>query len=323
MAVVELGYLGTPPTECRDGVVAVGNFDGVHRGHAALVDVARAMASRVGGPVVPVTFDPHPLQLLAPDRYQPPLTTVAERARLLQTVGADHVIVLRTTPELLALSPEYFFETLVARAIRARGVVEGFNFRFGHNRAGSNDTLRALCVKTAIEFQEVPAFELDGRPVSSSRVRDAVAAGDMTEATTLLGRPYRLSGVVGTGMKRGRTIGFPTANLHEVATLIPVDGVYAVSVTTATGRYAGAAHVGPNVTFGEHVRQVEVYLIDFSGDLYGQELSCDFVARVRGTQKFSSVDELVGQMRRDVERAGDVVAACGVATPQAAATVSR
>ena len=307
MAVVALGYLGAPPADCRGGVVAVGNFDGVHRGHAALVAAARAMAGRVGGPVVPVTFDPHPLQLLAPERYQPPLTTVAERARLLQTIGADHVIVLRTTPELLALSPEYFFETLVAGAVRARGVVEGFNFRFGHNRAGSNDTLRALCADAGIEFQDVPAFELAGRPVSSSRVRDAVAAGDMAEATKLLGRPYRVTGVVGTGMKRGRTIGFPTANLQGVATLLPADGVYAVAVTTAAGRYVGAAHVGPNVTFGEHARTVEVYLLDFSGDLYGQELSLEFIAQIRGTIKFSSVADLVAQMTRDVDKARQTV----------------
>src|SRR3954469_26042466 len=207
MPVVSMGLEDRPPEEFRGGVLAVGNFDGVHRGHAALLAAARELAGP-GRPVIPVTFDPHPLVLLAPERFQPPLTTVAERARLLHAVGADHVVVLRTTPELLALSAEGFFDRVVHGALAARGVAEGFNFRFGHDRAGSNDTLRTLCGRAGIEFREVPPFALGGRPVSSSRVRDALLTGDLREATELLGRPYRVTGVVGTGAHRGRTIGF-------------------------------------------------------------------------------------------------------------------
>src|SRR3954468_21497855 len=144
MSVVPLRLHDVPPDGVRGGVVAVGNFDGVHRGHAALLAAARELAGP-GRPVIPVTFDPHPLVLLAPERFQPPLTTVAERARLLHTVGADHVVVLQTTPELLNLSPEAFFDRIVRGALAARGVAEGFNFRFGRDRAGSNDTLRILC----------------------------------------------------------------------------------------------------------------------------------------------------------------------------------
>jgi riboflavin kinase / FMN adenylyltransferase len=303
MAVVPLRLQDSPPPKVRGGVLAVGNFDGVHRGHAALLSAAQVL----GRPVVAVTFDPHPLVLLAPEKYQPPLTTVAERTRLLHRVGADHVVVLQTTPELLALSPDDFFERIVGRALGARGMVEGFNFRFGRDRAGSNDTLRALCRAAGIEFREVPAFTLGGRPVSSSRVREALVTGDVAGAAELLDRPYRVTGTVGTGARRGRALGFPTANLERVETILPADGVYAVAVETGAGRFAGAAHIGPNATFGEQARTLEVHLLDFAGDLYGQSLSVDFIARLRGTQKFAGVDALVEQMKRDVAEARRIV----------------
>lgn len=302
MSVVALGINDSSPIAVRGGVVAVGNFDGVHRGHAALIAAARDLAG-AHRTVVAMTFNPHPLMLLAPKRFQPPLSTVAERARLLQAIGADHVVVLQTSKDLLGLSPEAFFTKIIRVALGARGIVEGFNFRFGRDRAGSNETLHMMCDEADIEFREVPAFALNGRPVSSSRVRDALMEGNLTEATELLGRNYRLSGVVGTGAKRGRTIGFPTANLGQVETLLPGNGVYAVRVETPAGRFGGAAHIGPNATFGEDVRQVEVYLLDFAGDLYGQTLNVEFIAKLRGTQKFAGVDALIEQMRKDVAEA--------------------
>jgi riboflavin kinase / FMN adenylyltransferase len=307
MPVIPLRLGERLPEEVRGGVVTVGNFDGVHRGHAALLSVARELARSHGNKVIAVTFDPHPLVLLAPERYQPPLTTIGERARLLQDIGADHVVVLQTTTNLLAFSPSDFFGCILQDSLRARGIVEGFNFRFGHDRAGSNAVLQGHCYQTGLAFREVPAFELDGRPVSSSRVRDALLTGDVPTATRLLNRPYRITGTVGTGARRGRTIGFPTANLDQVETLIPANGVYAVSVETPAGRYTGAAHVGPNATFGEDARKVEVHLLDFAGDLYGQTLAVDFVARLRGTEKFATVDALIEQMKRDVAEARRVV----------------
>jgi riboflavin kinase / FMN adenylyltransferase len=302
MSVVSLGINDSPPNAVRGGVVAIGNFDGVHRGHAALIATARALAT-ADRAVVAVTFDPHPLMLLAPEQFQPPLTTVPERARLLHEIGADHVAVLQTSQDLLGLTPESFFTRIIRDALRARGVVEGFNFRFGRDRAGSTETLHIMCDEADIDFREVPAFALNGRTVSSSRVRDALVAGNLTEATELLGRNYRLSGVVCTGAQRGRTIGFPTANLEQVGTLLPGNGVYAVRVATSQGDYAGAAHIGPNVTFGEETRQVEVHLLDFAGDLYGQTLTVEFVAKVRGTQKFAGVDALIQQMNKDIAEA--------------------
>lgn len=299
MSVISLRLNEFAPAAAQGGVVAVGNFDGVHRGHAALIATARQVAGTTR-PVVPLTFDPHPLKLLAPERFQPPLTTVAERARLLHAIDADHVIVLQTTPDLLSLSPRAFFTAVISNALRVRGVVEGFNFRFGHDRAGSNETLRSLCRDAGIEFREVAALEDGGRPVSSSRVRQAIQSGDVEAAAKLLDRPYRVFGNVGTGAKRGRVIGFPTANLERIETVIPANGVYAVRVAAGGSEFAGAANIGPNPTFSEHAQKIEVHLIAFDGDLYGQDIAVDFVARLRETRKFASVDALIEQMRQDV-----------------------
>jgi riboflavin kinase/FMN adenylyltransferase len=307
MALISLRHDEVAPVAAQGGVVAVGNFDGVHRGHAALVDVARTLGES-GGMVVPVTFDPHPLKLLAPDRYQPPLTTIAERTRLLHELGAGHVIVLQTDRNLLALTPHEFFEKIIRQSLRATGIVEGFNFHFGRDRAGSNDTLRSLCRAAKIEFREVPAFTIGDRPVSSSRVREAISVGDMATTTELLGRPYRITGDVVTGARRGRTIGFPTANLEHVETVVPSIGVYAVSAPMRCGVFTGAANVGPNPTFGEDSRKIEVHLIDFDGDLYGQTIDVDFVAKLRDTRKFANVDALIEQMRADVVIARRIVA---------------
>jgi riboflavin kinase/FMN adenylyltransferase len=188
-------------------------------------------------------------------------------------------------------------------SIGARALAEGENFGFGRNREGDVRTLEALCRPAGLAFEVVPPLKKDGITVSSSRVRKALDAGDVGEAKSLLDRPYRLGGIVGTGQRRGNTIGFPTANLERVETLIPGDGVYAVRVRHEGRTWPGAANIGPNPTFGEQARKVEVHLIGFQGDLYGQSLTVDFLARLRETRPFGGVAELVEQLRRDVEDA--------------------
>lgn len=303
MATVRFDWLTRPPERIQGGVLAIGNFDGVHRGHAELLGAGREIAGEVKAPLFAVTFDPHPLKLLAPERYQAPLTTVDDRAELLHQFGADGVIVLDTTPGLLALGAESFCETVLQTALEANGVVEGFNFRFGHQREGSNQTLKEFAAQWGIPFREVGAFELDGQPVSSSRVRQAVESGDFPQATRLLGHRYFIRGVVVEGAKRGRTIGIPTANLAEVETLLPAEGVYAVKVETDSGRFSGAGNIGPNPTFGEPARKIEIHLLDFAGNLYGTELKVEFLTRLRETRKFASRDELIAQMQQDLKAA--------------------
>jgi riboflavin kinase/FMN adenylyltransferase len=296
--------LGGPVADaCRGGAVTIGNFDGVHRGHQALVAEAARQARQVAGPALAVTFDPHPLQLLRPQEFQPLLTTADYRAELLHGCGADHTVILSATRELLQLSAKEFFERVIRDHLQARAVVEGYNFGFGRNREGNADTLRDLCRQAGLELVLVPPVELEGRPISSSRVRDELIRGAVRAAETLLGRPYRICGRVGRGQHRGQTLGFPTANLENVSTLLPANGVYAVRVHHENKVWAGAANIGPNPTFGEHAHKIEVHLIDFRGELYAQVLAVDFIERLRDTRPFATVQELVEQLRKDVEQA--------------------
>lgn len=299
------------PPSVRGGCVAIGNFDGVHVGHARLIaDLAEQARGQGGGPAVAMIFEPHPLEVLRPGVRVELLTSPAARAGYLREAGADYVLSLRATPGLLALSAPVFFEEVVRGRLAARGMVEGTNFCFGRNREGDVTLLRTLCQGAGMVLQIVPPQRVDGVEVSSSQIRADLARGDVARAGRLLGRRYRLQGVVGQGARRGRTIGFPTANLERVATVVPAFGVYAVRAWTAGGEgYAAAANVGPNPTFGEEAVKIEVHLLGYQGDLYGQELQVEFVARLRDTRPFGSVTELIEQLRRDVEQARVMVGA--------------
>jgi riboflavin kinase/FMN adenylyltransferase len=295
------------PPSCQSGVVAIGNFDGVHRGHQALVVETIRQARAASGPAVIVTFDPHPTKILRPEAFQPLLTTSGRRAELLQGYGADHVVILHTTPALLQLRAAEFFETLVCRQLRAKAIVEGFNFGFGKNREGTLEVLQELGRQASIAVTLLPAVGVGGKPVSTSRVRGEILAGAMDRVRELLGRPYRLVGTVGVGQRRGQSLGFPTANLNQVENLIPGDGVYAVRTHRQTQSWRGAANVGPNPTFGEQARKVEVHLLDFSGDLYGEVLAIDFIEKIRDTRPFASADDLIAQIQQDVRSAKTIL----------------
>jgi riboflavin kinase/FMN adenylyltransferase len=302
MAAASLSWRDQPPPGFTGGAVTVGNFDGVHRGHRVLVAAARNWAEKIEGPVVAVTFDPHPFQILNPATPpRPPLTTFADRVELLHSAGADHVVILRTEPELLALTPEEFFREILARQLEAKAVVEGFNFRFGCGRAGTTATLHDLCAVAGMGFEEVPPLMMGEEPVSSSRVRAALVASEVATAVDLLGRPYRIAGGVITGAKRGRTIGFPTANLGDVPTVLPGNGVYAVRAIVDGQSWPAAANIGPNPTFGEAARKIEIHLIGYAGDVYGKSMAVDFIQKLRDTRPFASAADLIEQLKADVE----------------------
>lgn len=292
-----------PPAEIVGGAVTVGNFDGVHVGHRELVSVANRWAARVGGKTVAVTFDPPPVALLNPAAMKLPLSTLGDRIEWLTNAGADHVLVLKTDAGLLSLSPEAFFEDVLVGLLESRAIIEGYNFRFGRARTGDTNTLHTLCTQANIAFEEVPPKIVAGETVSSSRVRSALVSGDVALASELLGRPYSIRGTVITGAKRGRTIGFPTANLAHIETLLPKDGVYAVRVLVNGKQYTAAANIGPNPTFGESAQKVEIHVIGFTGDLYDTTMTVDFMARLRDTRPFANVGELVEQLKQDVARA--------------------
>jgi riboflavin kinase/FMN adenylyltransferase len=306
------------PEACRGGAVTIGNFDGVHVGHQALLAEAVRQARICHGPAVAVCFDPHPLEILRPEIFDPVLTTPTDRALLLEERGADQVILLRTTREMLNLRAAAFFQEVIVQRLDARALVEGENFGFGQGREGNVKTLAELCRQAGLSLTIVPPVLYLGKPVSSSRVRRALLAGDVRTAAAMLGRPYRLRGRVGTGQQRGKLLGVPTANLAEIATLVPGDGVYAVRVGLPDGAsWPGAANIGPNPTFGEQARKVEVHLIGFSGDLVGHALAVEFVERLRDTRAFANKEELVEQLQRDIARA---LALSGGSEPAAGAS---
>ena len=291
----------------QGGYATIGNFDGVHRGHQAMLNVLTSRARAENVSAIAVTFDPHPISLLRPDATPPALTTIEHRAELLHRFGVDVTLVLHTDRSLLALTADEFFDSIVRNKLKARGLVEGPNFFFGRNRSGNITVLRTLCNDHGLSFDVAPPATVDEQLVSSSVIRSLLETGQMGHAVRLLGHHYRISGRVGTGAQRGRTIGFPTANLIDVSTLVPANGVYAGCVLIDGKRHAAAVNIGPNPTFGEAAQKIEVYLVDFQGDLYGQILDVDFVDRVRDVRRFSGVDELKSQLTQDVRQVCSIV----------------
>ena len=283
--------------------VAVGTFDGVHLGHREVIAHARARGRAKGMAVAVVTFDPHPLHLLAPEDAPPLLTSTAVKCDLIAETGVDELVIIPFTEEFSQLEPERFCAEVLADRLGAAFVSVGENFRFGRGASGDAETLRA---QTGFETEVVPLVEHGGAPVSSTRIRELIDEGDVAAARELLGAPFLLEGVVVAGDARGRELGIPTANLApEPGVILPGAGVYA-----GRARDCGAAiNVGVRPTFetsGETL--VEAYLLDFEGDLYDERLRLVFLDRIRDELRFESADELVQQMWRDVERVREIVA---------------
>lgn len=289
------------PDQYRGGWVTIGNFDGVHRGHQSMLAelVQRSRSART--PAVVMTFDPHPIALLRPQQTPPALSLLDHKLELFEQHGIDTVVIYPTDHALLQLTPDEFFQRIVLGELNAAGLVEGPNFFFGHHRAGNVDTLKALCEAAGRTLEVVPAVIVNGRMISSSEVRSRIAAGQIAEAVEMLGHPYRVRGTVGTGAARGRTIGFPTANLEKITTLLPPDGVYAGRCSINGTAYSVGINLGPNPTFGEAARKFEAHLLGFAGGLYGQTLDVDFLARVRDVVRFESSDALKQQLNQDLD----------------------
>lgn len=288
------------PDELRGGAVSIGNFDGVHRGHARIVETLRASAVKAGGPAIVFTFDPHPVRLLRPDAVPPPLTWADRKAELIEELGVDGMIVYPTDENLLALTPEEFFRAIVVEQLGARAMVEGPNFYFGKGRVGNIEVLRSLCEGSDVALEVVPPLTFGGDYVSSSRIRRLIEAGDVAAAAEMLTRPYCIRGMVTHGAGRGAKIGFPTANIDAIDTILPATGVYACVAIFGDERWPAAVNIGPNPTFGEDHLKVEAHVIGYSGSLYGRPLEVDFLARVRETRPFASVAELQQQLAADV-----------------------
>ena len=308
--------LGDVPGDWGPSAVTIGVFDGVHRGHQRIVARAREVATAHQLPLVVVTFDPHPDEVVRPGSHPPLLCTLRRRVQLMSELGADAVCVLPFTLEFSQLSPDEFVRTVLAERLHARHVVVGDNFRFGHRAAGDVALLAELGEKYDFIAEGVALLTEDGVRISSSLIRDRLTAGDVAGAAGGLGRPHRVEGVVVRGAQRGRTFGIPTANLETPPYMaIPADGVYAGWLATLdeTGleaqRWPAAISVGTNPTFDGQHRVVEAYALDRDDlDLYGAHVAVDFAARIRGMARFDSVDELIAQMRIDIDEARALVA---------------
>lgn len=287
----------------RGGVLAIGNFDGVHCGHQQMFATLTRLAREHNVPSVVLTFEPHPIEILRPQEAPPRLTTTEQKAELISDCGVDILIVYQTDLRLLNLSAEDFFRTVVMGEIAACGLVEGPNFFFGRNRSGNIKILELLCQREKLTLDVVPPIFVGAQMVSSSAVREAVATGDVEQAQDLLGHPYTVRGLVVKGSVRGRTLGFPTANVTHIATVLPRDGVYAGLVHHAGQRWPAAINLGPNPTFGERRRKFEAHLIGFSGDLYDQSLDIELLKRLRDTRAFNNVEELKAQLQDDIRAA--------------------
>ena len=288
---------------CRGGIVSIGNFDGVHRGHQRMIQTLVHQARREKLPAVVFTFDPHPIQLLRPEHAPPELMGIEERAAILESLGVEYVIAYPTNRALLNLSAEEFFQLVLCDQLQAKGLVEGPNFYFGKDRAGDVRLLQTLCEKAGMSFKVVEPSIYDTVMISSSEVRRAIQAGELALAEKMLGRPYQIKGTVEHGAERGRKLGFPTANLSGVTMLLPADGVYCGFGILGDQCYPAAIHIGANPTFQNSETKVEVHLIGFSDEIYGQTLQVELIDRLRGTQAFSDAEALKSQLAIDIDSA--------------------
>ncbi|MDX6279256.1 MAG: riboflavin kinase / adenylyltransferase, partial [Kribbellaceae bacterium] len=296
-------------------VVTIGNFDGVHRGHQEVLRHAKARAAELGGlPVVAMTFNPHPMAVLRPGHAPAMISEPTQRAELLGAAGADAVLILPFDEDVSNWSPQEFIDKVLVKTLHAKAVVVGENFRFGHKAAGHVDTLVAAGAAAGFQVEGL-SLAGDAQPWSSTHIRDLIAKGDVEGAAAALGRPLRVTGVVIEGDKRGRELGYPTANIPALpGAAVPLDGVYAGWLTVlapAPGapQYAeplpAAISVGSNPTFDGVDRRVESYVLDRDDlELYGSKVAIDFVTRLRGTQiRFDTIDDLLVQMKLDVDGA--------------------
>ncbi|RMI27918.1 bifunctional riboflavin kinase/FAD synthetase [Nocardia stercoris] len=300
-------------------VLTIGVFDGVHRGHAQLIGRAVKSAAVRGVPSVLMTFDPHPMEVVRPGSHPAQLTTLTRRAELVEELGIDVFCVMPFTHEFMKLDPGEYVHDLLVERLHVAEVVVGDNFTFGKKAAGTVDTMRELGGRFGFEVDGVKLVGEHAVTFSSTYIRACVDAGDMAAAADALGRPHRVEGVVVHGDGRGRELGYPTANIAPPEhAAIPADGVYAAwftvltpgpGGTTVPGKRAMAAvSVGTNPTFSGRTRTVEAYVLDADVDLYGQHVAVDFVAHLRGMVKFDSIEDLIAEMGRDVERTREVLA---------------
>ena len=297
-----LVFRGVPERASTSAVLTIGNFDGVHLGHRALLEELKAKARELGLPSAVLTFEPHPRELFAPDQAPARLASLRDKIELLAECGVDRAHVCRFNRQLASLSAEQFIQRILVRGLAIRHLIIGDDFRFGKGRSGDFTLLQEAGRQHGFAVEAMRTVERDGQRVSSSAVRKALAEGDIEHAERLLGRAFVIAGRVMDGKKIGRTLGFPTANIQVKRKRLPLSGVFAVTVSGLGGKsLPGAANVGVRPTVGEGLKPVlEVHLLDFDQDIYGRHVDVNFLHKMREEAKFESLDALRSQIDRDV-----------------------
>jgi riboflavin kinase/FMN adenylyltransferase len=291
----------------RNPVLTIGNFDGVHKGHLSLFNKVKERAALIDGQSVVMTFEPHPIKVMMPENGPPLITPTEQKLKLMEASGIDVILCVPFTEEFANISPQSFVKDLLVDKIGIREIVVGYDYSFGHKRAGNIDLLKKMGDKLGFTVHVVDKILLDETVVSSTTVRNLVQEGNLSEAKRLLGRHYQVCGTVIKGKNRGgRLLGFPTANLKLVDELTPKLGVYAVKVLIGDKTYNGLTNIGYNPTFGNNVFSVETHILDFSGDLVGETIRVNFIERLRDEKTFKSVDELAEQIKKDTIRAREL-----------------
>jgi len=308
MKVIEsLAEIETP---FENAVVTIGNFDGVHKGHNALMDAVISKAREIGGTATAITFEPHPLKVLRNGSSPPLITLYEQKKELIEASGIDVLICINFTKEFAEFDPEYFLEKILVGKIGMRAIVAGKDYAFGKNRKGDINFLKEMGGK--LGYQVILPDWIDcvheGNRISSTRIRETVMSGDVERASSMLGRYYQIRGEVVRGRGRGgKLLGFPTANILFQDELCPKYGVYAVTAEIGEERFGGVANMGVSPTFGDDMFTAEVHLFDFSSDIYGKRIKVNFIARLREEKKFSGLEELSAQIKRDAETAREIL----------------
>ena len=291
------------PPDLRPSVAALGAFDGIHLAHAKILDTAVERARALRLPAVACTFDPHPIAVLRPERAPAPIATLEENLARIAERGLDATLVIPFTVDFSRIEAEAFVTQVRAKTLGIREIVVGFNHTFGRGARGTAALLRELGARDGFVTHVLPPLQVNGLTVSSSTIREALREGDVELARDLLGRPYSVTGLVQRGAGRGRTLGFPTANLRPDRPLVLSAGVYAARARWEARQADAVVNIGYRPTFGESQYWIEAYLFDFAGDLYGRTLTLDFLARIRAEMKFAGVDALKAQVHADMDEA--------------------
>ncbi|UCD71034.1 MAG: bifunctional riboflavin kinase/FAD synthetase [Syntrophobacterales bacterium] len=291
----------------RKPVLTLGNFDGVHLGHQKIFKALKEEARKINGEAIVFTFDPHPLQVLAPQTCPPFITPFKKKMMLVEKSGIDVLIVATFDLNLANITPEAFVKQILVNKIGIKKILVGYNYYFGKDRKGNVAMLIRLGEKFGFEVKVIEAIKINDTPVSSSKIRELIQDGKMGQAAQLLGRNYLLIGKVIWGADRGKQLGFPTANLEILNGLYPKTGVYAVEAIMGNKTYPGVANVGHRPTFGKKPLSVEVHILDFSQDIYGEEIQLVFIERIREEKAFENPDSLVRQIKTDVDEARKIL----------------